>query len=503
MKKILFTLLMFFFTQILFAQKITYSQPDNDDNRDMQYEIIGKMNGNYLVYKASSNTHYISTFNAEMQQIEKVKLDYITDRVFNVDFLQYQDFACLFDQYQKKNIIYCMAVKLDAMGKKIGEPMQLDTTNSREVQDNKIYSFVQSADKQKIMFYKINSRNEKIHYITTLLYNKNLTLINKATEPVQMKERNSFLTAFELDNKGNFLFFKATGTVNNDNIVQLTLINKQADSTTFKYINLKKIENIFLDEIKMKADNVSNKFIITSFYGNKRRGDIQGLYISIFDANTNTESVATTTVFDNNFREDAKGDAGIKQAFNDYFIKQIIPKKNGGFLLSAECEYSSNKTGDNLNRYDYLNQGSSFNNGGFYNVGSAGYPWGRNYGSYNITKYYADNIAVASFDSTGKIEWNNVIRKAQYNDNSDIFIGYGMFNAGNQLKFLYNTLEKQQWILYEQSLNPDGQIIRSSTLKSLDKGYDFMPRNAKQVAAKQIIVPCMYRSFLCFAKIDY
>ena len=488
----------------VFSQKIIYTQPDRDDSRDMRYEIIGKMNGNFLVYKTSSTLHYICVFNNEMQQIAKEKQDYITDRVFNVDFLQYPDFSYLFYQYQKRNIIYCMASKIDAMGKIIGVPKQLDTTDSREVQSNKIYQFVQSADKQKIMFFKINSSNDKTHYITTLLFNKDLTLINKATEAVAMKERNSFLTSFELDNKGNFLFFKAIGTSNNDNISQLILISKNSDNNIFKYNNIIKLENVFLDEIKIKADNMNNKFIITSFYGNKRRGDIQGLYISIFDALTTTEKVATTTIFENNFRDDAKGDFGIKQAFNEYFIKQIIPKKNGGFLMCAESEYTNNKGGENMNRWDYLNSSSTSRSGGFYNYGSPlNYPWGNSYSNYNITRYYAENIAVASFDSLGKMEWSNVIRKSQFDDNTDAFIGYGMFNAGNQLKFLFNQLEKQQLILNEQSLNPDGQVIRSSTLKNLDKGYDFMPRNAKQVAAKQIVVPCMYRSFLCFAKIDY
>jgi len=502
--KLFYSLLFLFTSSITFSQKITYTEPDRDDARDMHHEIIGRMNGNILVYKAYSTLHFICVFDQEMKQIAKEKLDYITDRVFNVDFIQYPDYAFLFYQYQKRNIIYNMAVKVDAMGKKIGEPMQLDTTDSRDVQNNKIYQFVQSADKQKIMFFKVNTYHDKEHTITTFLYNKDLTLINKAQEKVPMRDRNSFLTAFELDNKGNLLFFKATGTVNNDNITQLVLINKQVDSTNFKYINLKAINNIFLDEVKMKADNLTNKFIITSFYGTKRRGDIQGLYISVFDANTNIETVSTIAAFDGEFRNDAKGDLGIKQAFNDYFIKQIIPKKNGGFLLSAESEYSSSRGGDNYNRWDYVNPYNSYGSGSFYSFGSSPYyPWGRGYNSYNITKYFCDNIAIACFDSSGKIEWNNVIRKSQFDDNSDVYLGYGMFNAGNQLKFLFNQLERGDQILTEQSINPDGQITRSSTLKNLDKGYIFMPRHAKQVGAKQIIVPCMFRSLLCFAKIDY
>lgn len=492
-------------TAICFSQKISYTEPDRDDARDMQYEIIGKMNGNILVYKASSNTHYICVFDAAMKQLVKEKLDYITDRVFNVDFIAYADYAFLFYQYQKRNIIYNMAVKVDAMGKKVGDAIQLDTTDSRDVQNNKIYQFVQSADKQRLMFFKINTYHDKKHTITTFLYDKNLTLLNKAVEDVPMRERNGYLTAFEIDNKGNFIFFKAVGTANNDNITQLVLITKPADSTNFQYINLKQIPNIFLDEIKVKADNAINKFIITSFYGVKRRGDIQGLYISIFDANKNLETLSAIAAFDGDFRNDAKGDAGVKQAFNDYFIKQIIPKKNGGFLFSAESEYSSTRGGNNYNRWDYNNPFNSYGSGGFYSFGSpySSYPWNRSYNNYNITKYYCDNIAIASFDSTGKIEWSNVINKSQYDDNSDANLGYGMFNAGSQLKFLFNVNERQQLILNEQSLNPDGQIVRSSTLKNLDKGYVFMPKYAKQVGAKQIIVPCLNRNSLCFAKIDY
>lgn len=506
MKKI-FTILLTFIIQFSFAQKIVYTEPDHDDLRDLSYDIIGKMNSKVLVYKTAQNSHFISVYDAEMKQIDKFKLDYLTDRVFNVDFIAYSDFAYMFYQYQKRSIIYCMAVKLDADGKKIGDAIQLDTTDSREVQNNKIYSFTQSADKQKIQFYKINTSNDKVHQITALLFDRNLTLINKSTEAVAMKERNSFLTSFEVDNKGNFAFLKALGTNGNDNINQLVLITKGAESSTFKYNNISKQENVYLDEVKLKADNTNNRYIITSFFSSKRRGDVLGIYVSIWDNIAAKEKIATTVVFDNEFRNDAKGDAGVKTAFNDFFIKDIIVKKDGGFLLSSECEYTTTRGNNgNLNRWDYLNSGSGFGNGGFYSFGSPSYsssPWSRYGGSYNITRYYADNIAIISLDSAAKLQWSNVLRKSQFSDATDGFIGYGMFNAGSQLKFLFNLQEKKQSILNEQSLTPDGQIIRSSTLKNLDLAYEFMPRNARQVGARQIIIPCMFRSFLCFAKIDY
>jgi hypothetical protein len=508
MKKGIYFLIMIAFVYQASAQKIIYTEPDREDMNNMSFDIIGKMNGNILVYKTVSSLHYISIYNAEMKQIDKFKLDYLTERVFNVDFVPYPDFAYMFYQYQKRSIIYCMAVKLDVNGKKVGEPMLLDTTDSREVQNNKIYSFVQSADKQKIQFFKINNSNERVHTITTILFDKNLTLINKSIEAVSMRERNSFLTAFDVDNKGNFAFLKTVGTTGNDNIAQVFLITKQSQSSVFNYHNITKPENIYLDEMKLKSNNNNNSYIITSFYSNKRRGDVQGIFVSIWDNNSNSEKLSSAVVFDNEFRNDAKGDASIKAAFNDFFIKDIITKKDGGFLLTSQCEYTTSRGNNgNLNRWDYLNNGSNFGGGNFYSFGGGNFnaasPWSRYSNSYNITRYYADNIAIISLDSSAKMQWSNVIRKSQFDDNNDAFVGYGMFNAGNQLKFLFNLLEKNQQMLNEQSINPDGQIIRSSTLKGLDKGYDFMPRNAKQVGAKQIIVPCMLRSFLCFAKIDY
>ena len=116
MKKIFFCLIGMIFCYSTFAQKIIYTEPDRDDSRDMRYEVIGKINGKFLVYKASQNTHYISSFDGEMKLLGKKNLDFLTDRVFNVDFVKYPDFAYLFYQYQKRNIIYCMAAKIDADG---------------------------------------------------------------------------------------------------------------------------------------------------------------------------------------------------------------------------------------------------------------------------------------------------------------------------------------------------------------------------------------------------
>jgi hypothetical protein len=85
----------------------------------------------------------------------------------------------------------------------------------------------------------------------------------------------------------------------------------------------------------------------------------------------------------------------------------------------------------------------------------------------------------------------------------DHLISYQLVNTGGQLHFLFNALEKRTQLLNDFSLSGDGTITRNPTLKNLDKGYEFMARYGKQVSAKQIIVPCYYRNYICFAKIEF
>ena len=113
-----------------FSQKIIYSEPDKDDTRRMNFEIAGKISGNFLIYKNVRNRNWISVLNNDMEEIAKVEQDYVpdNDRMINVDFFAYPDFCYMVYQYQKKNIVYCMAARIDGNGNKVGEVVQLDTT---------------------------------------------------------------------------------------------------------------------------------------------------------------------------------------------------------------------------------------------------------------------------------------------------------------------------------------------------------------------------------------
>jgi len=211
--------------------------------------------------------------------------------------------------------------------------------------------------------------------------------------------------------------------------------------------------------------------------------------------------------FGDDLRKDARGaDANMKTAFNDFFIRNIIVKKDGGFLVGSESFYTTSRY-NTWNRWDYL-YGSPFYYTPYdYYYYSPYYNslWYRSrfYNNAQNVRYHADNIVLLSFDKDGKIQWNNVVAKEQYDDESDDLISYQLMNTGGQLHLLFNMEERRVNLLNDYTVSPGGDINRNPTLKNLDRGYEFMAKYGKQVSARQMVVPCLYRNDICFAKIDF
>jgi hypothetical protein len=488
------------------CQKVTYSDYEQEDNKEINFEIIGKMNGNFLVYKNARWRHKINIFGDDMKIKETVKLDFIPDRTFNVDFVIYPTHFFMIYQYQKKNILHCMGVKMDAEGKKMGEPVELDTTHISILADNKIYSTIYSEDKQKIVVFKIHKKYESFN-IVTLLFNNNLKLIaNKNRQSLEFNDRRDSYDNYLVDNDGNFIFTKDSKNGNRDNSNALTLIMKDPQQDTFAFHDID-MGNNYIDEVKLKIDNLNKRYILNSFYYKKSRGNIDGLFTCVWDKAATKVFTQGFTVLNDTLRDEAKKSGQLRFALDDFFIRQVFVKKDGGFLLTAE-DYSSQRSGSNnsWNRWDYLNNYyySPYSSSSYYYNPYYGYY--RPYGGFNNnqnTRYYYSNIIVLSADKTGKIDWSKVIHKEQFDDNDDNFLSFSNMNSGGQIHFLFNDDKNKNQIIANHSISASGELTRNPTLKSQERGYQFMTRFGKQVGASQILIPCIYRNYICFAKVDF
>jgi hypothetical protein len=490
------------------AQRIIYSEPERDDNKRTNFDILGKIGSNYLVYKNNRNEHAMSVYSADMNLLQKVDLNPTNERWINVDFIPYQNHAWMIYQFQQKSIVYCMAMRIDSMGKLATRPIELDTTRIGWAANNKIYTAIYSDDKQHVMVFKINSRNQKNFVFTTMLFDETLHRKNKHQLTLPMQERNDYFTDFVLDNDGGLVFGKFVRKGGGEFITNLSLITKASDSTVFSVYDMKTGDR-FLDDIKIKVDNTNKRYLFSALYYKQRRGNIEGLYTVTWDRGSSQILRERLLPFNDELRTQAKGsDANLRIAFNDYFIKNIIVRKDGGYIVSAESMYTSTRGGGAFNRWDYLSWNnpwaSPYNTYYYYSpyyYNTFGVPWSR-YGSQS-TRYHAENIIVLSFNKYDSLEWSNVIPKSQFDDQTDGLISHQIMNTGGELHFLFNLYERRTLLLNDQSINADGKITRYPTFRNLDRNIEFMPRFGKQVSARSIIMPCQFRNYLIFAKIDF
>lgn len=489
------------------AQQITYSQPESADLvRSLNFEILGKMGGQFLVYKNISDKHYLSVYNDQMQLIDNTDLMFMDDKVLNVDFIVYPDFAWMVYQYQKKNILHCTAVKINSNGKLLTNPVDIDTTEISYWADNKIYSMVNSDDKSKIMVYKVQKVNDKYNF-TTLLLNDSLQLLRRSFIPTDIENKKNVLSSIVLTNDGELAFTKGDRPNARNLITHLSLLTKAPNQDSFRVTPIN-LNGKFIDDVKIKVDNINHTYVMNTFYYDSKRGDVVGLFMPKVDAKTNEIISLHFVELGDQIRSVAKSDGSNKAGLNDFFIKDIVLKKDGGYLMTAEDYYTQSKSSP-WDRYDYL-YGSPYYYSPYYYDNYYYSPWG--YGRYfgnrfydrsSQVRYYYNNLLVFSIKPDGTMDWVNVIHKSQYDDDKDNYLSYAQVLTGGQIHFLFNELERRKQLISDQSINAKGDINRNPPLRSLDKGYEFMPRYAKQVSATEVIIPCIYRNYICFAKVEY
>jgi len=496
--QILFTLFLYLPFSIN-AQTVAISDFDRQDTRDINFEIIGKMNSNILVYKNIRSNHKISIYDKDMNTLETVNLDFVPDRTFNIDFVAYPDYFFMIYQYQKGAILHCMAVKMNAMAQKMNEPVEIDTTRIPIGIDNKIYTTIYSEDKKRIMIFKIQTRYQKFN-MQTLLYDNDMKLISKNRMLADYNERRESYDNFLVGNDGSFVFTFAKQSGNRDNSNALSIVTKSPQQETFSAQEID-LKEKYIDEIKLKIDNRNNRYLINTFYYRKNRGSIEGLFTYVWDKAAQKTYAAQFTEMSDSLRYEAKSDGMLRYALDNFFIRQVVVKADGGFILAAE-DYTTSTRGNNFNRYDYLYNPYSLSSGAFYYNPYTGYYRPFNNLSNQSTRYYAENILILSINKMGQLIWSKVLHKSQFEDEDENFLSFSTLTSGSEIHFLFNNDRKYQ-VISDQAITVDGTIKRYPTLKSPQRGYEFMPGLSKQVGASQIIIPCSYRNNICFAKVDF
>ena len=489
---------------VCIAQTITYSEIEKADSRNMNFEILGNFSNNYLIYKNLNRRQNLTIYDNKMSIKEEIKLDFISDRTYNIDFITYPDHFLVVWQFEKGNTIYCKAASMNGAGKLMGVVMDLDTTKQGVFSNKTSYSFSWSEDKKKLLLYKIQTKSDVYNQLTKV-YDENFTLLDSSRITLTYNDNREDFGDLQIDNEGTVLFTKIKENARQEYVNTLEIIFKKLKAQQLITVDIPLDKQLIQDPL-IKIDNLNKNYIVNTFSYKKNGGNVDGILTAIINRDSLKLTKKTINIFDDSLRSKLSGKPDWRTAYDNLNIRNIILKKDGGFIALTEEYYKQRRFGNNFNDgYNNFNSRyfNSYSDYYLYNRGYYGYYRPFNDGNGRDVVYNYNDIINFSFNKDLKLQWSSVINKTTSDVENDNFLSFTNLNAGGEIYFLFLQKDNNRQILSNHALQPDGNTKRYATLKGREAGYNFMPRLSRQTGAKQMIVPCIVRNNIAFAKIDF
>ena len=522
------------------AQSYVMSGIEKTDKDQIQYEVLGKVDGRYWIYKNNDGIATIAQYNNQMQLLQQNDLVLLPKKLNAIEFITKSNRVYAFYQYQAATTVYAMVAELDEKGQLVGTPVIVDTAEKiRPGSDTKVFNLIESQDRSKLLFFSVNTTNPASIKIKTMALTTPFSLLNEATISINAQNKKSNLSDFALDNKGNLFCLRNVDQSNAAPVVSLLFM--AADGS--EVIETPIVNNsLVLDDIRLKINNANGTVLVNSFYASENKGNIEGMYTFIWDIASKQNSVSNASRFTDALRDAVTDKRNLKLAFNHFYVDQVQSNADGGFTIIAEAATTSSNR-NAFSRWDYFWGGPFYNPfmfsywnrpfgfypwarlgwgmmgpwglgggwggwGGFGGWGMMG-PWGwnnwmmnpfANFGYPSVT-YSAGKVAILNFDAKANIQSVKTIDKQQSDVNVDQFIGYGEINNAEGINFLYYQKSKGVRQLVHQQLNGAGAIVMGNPIMINEKQVEWMPRSLKQVGEKEAILPYQSKGKLGFAKI--
>ena len=527
------------------AQSYVMSGIQKTDKGQMQYEVLGKVEGRYWIYKNNEGVSTIAQYNDQMQLVQQNDLVFLPKKLNAIEFVTKSNRVYAFYQFQAATTVYAMVAELDEKGQLVGTPVIVDTAEKiRPGSNTKVFNLIESQDRSKLLLFSVNTTNAASVKVKTMALSTPFALLNEAKISINSQNKKSQLSDFALDNKGNLFCLRNAEQPNAAPVV--SLLYMAADGS--EVIETPIVNNsLVLDDIRLKIDNANGTVIVNSFYATEKKGNIEGMYTFIWDIAAKQNSISNASRFTDALRDAVTDKRNLKNAFDDFYFDQVQPNADGGFTIIAEAA-RTNSNRNIFSRWDFFWGGPFYNPFifnywnrpfGFYPWGRLGWgmmgpwgwggwggfgggwgwggmggwgimgPWGwnswmmnpfANFGYPSVT-YSAGKVAILNFDANANIQSVKTIDKQQSDLNVDQFIGYGQINNADGTNFLYYQKSKGVKQLVHQQLSASGTIVKGNPIMINEKQVEWMPRSLKQVGEKEAILPYQSKGKLGFAKI--
>lgn len=482
LKPVLMLLLGFFLFNSVKAQEVIYSPYDKFDIRLDEYGIVGMSGGNLYTYTYSPGNAVLTAWDDSMNKAATILLDFFPDKIYEVRFIAYPDKMIVLYQALESNKVVQYAAMLDSKGRLKGKPIELGTAKTGILGATRVYfSSEVSENKKSIIIYSINDKGSDIDFDAKWL-DDNIAVVKKSKATFR-SDYSLEHGEVNLSNDGTVFMnaYSTAGTLNYAD--QFWVLKLTPGATKFDAKELK-LDDKYVASGYLKVDNANNKVYFGGFYSNKKNGSFDGIIYT--DVDMVTADFLTTKFIP--FDHDLTQAAGVRHknhAFDNYEVKQIIVKNDGGFVLISEMHYMTTRS----------NYTPGFGYYSFYNTP---------YMSTMVREYHYEDIMALSYNKDGMREWSSFIPKLQYSqEDGGVFSSYALLNTGGTLGFLFNDFNVAHSRIQLGTIDATGTTDIHSFVAEGNDYPDWLPKSGKQVAGRVLIVPCFHKKQICFARVDF
>lgn len=464
------------------AQEVLYSTYEDFDLRSGDFSIIGKVANRLYTYRASAQGFFLDAWDDSMNREATIVLDFFPNKIYETRFIASNNQIIALYQSIEGTKITQFAALLDERGRLVKGPMTLATARTGILgADRDYFSSIISENKKWILIHGFNDRKSDING-TVIWLNDSLRITDRATARFDADGATVYGEGL-LGNDGTLYLPVYNASNSNAFGDQAWLLTLPRSSRKFQATPLP-IQDAYVNGLTAKHDFANNRLYILGFQAERRNGSTEGLYFARYDLASNTWINNGLVPFDESMRI-STGFKKLKQAFNDFTIRQVVVRKDGGFVLLAENYYVTSRN-------------NSMGWGGYYSFYNGPFM------TQTVREYHYNDVLALSCNETGSRDWFSFVRKEQYSqEDGGVFSSYAMLNTGGAFGIIFNDFSANRSRIGLATINATGDVDMRYLAQGDRNAPDWLPRSGKQIGLRDLVVPCMRRRQLCFARVIF
>jgi hypothetical protein len=474
-------MLLLCFSAITKAQDVTYSTYDKFDFRSDDYAVVGMTGGLLYTYRNTTDGALLDAYDDSMNKVATVLLDFFPAKIYQTRFVAYPDKIIVLYQALESNKVVQYAALLDEKGRLKNKPIELGSTKTGIFGATKTYFLSAVSDNKKAMIiYSVNDKGSEIVFDGKWLDDK-LT-ITKRGHAVYKTENTVEHGDVNVSNDGIVYMAAYTPVGSQNNADQFWILALKPGDPKFDPKELP-LDTKFAASGYIKVDNLNNKIYFGGFYADKKNGNYDGIIYAAYDIASNTFQNRKLIPFDQDLIN-AAGARRKNHAFDNYQVRQVVVKNDGGFVLVSEVNYITTRS-NYMPGYGYYSFYSPYMNS-------------------LVHEYHYNDIMALSYNKDGIRDWSSFVQKEQYSqEDGGVFSSYALLNTGGTLAFLFNDFNPTHSRIQLATISSAGKSeVHSFTAEGNDYP-DWLPRYGKQVSGRVLVVPCFHKKQICFAKVVF